>query len=194
MIAKRFMIFSYNPNCGRKSTSSWKTNGVGTLVDLPQPLQFCLPRPEKYHSGLVAIIYKIHLRIDNEQVQYLAKTSSLSRCCFRLLRARYPTQMITNRMGIRQASTMPLKNGICTKFSGLWRISNFIFEFSTFKSIKIDRFHTFPLHILALNYNQKNHSLLTTYVHGRYVRAHKNPSFSMTSTPAPVSSIIITSL
>ncbi|KYM95671.1 hypothetical protein ALC62_13674, partial [Cyphomyrmex costatus] len=30
MITERFMIFSYNPNCGRKSTSSWKTNGVGT--------------------------------------------------------------------------------------------------------------------------------------------------------------------
>ncbi|KYN36513.1 hypothetical protein ALC56_09136 [Trachymyrmex septentrionalis] len=42
------------------------------------------------------------------KIKILAKTSSFSRSCFRLLRARYPTQMITNRMGIRQASTMPL--------------------------------------------------------------------------------------
>ncbi|KYQ54686.1 hypothetical protein ALC60_06436 [Trachymyrmex zeteki] len=41
-------------------------------------------------------------------LRYLAKISSFSRCSLRLLRARYPTQMIINRMGIRQASTMPL--------------------------------------------------------------------------------------
>ena len=78
------------------------------LVNLPQPLQFCLSRPEKYHSGfLIAIMYQTHLGIDSEQSSQ-QKTSSFSRSCFRLLRARYPTQMITNRMGIRQASTMPL--------------------------------------------------------------------------------------
>ncbi|KYN41933.1 hypothetical protein ALC56_03632 [Trachymyrmex septentrionalis] len=38
MIAKRFMIFSYNPNCGRKSTSSWKTNGVGTSIKTTHPV------------------------------------------------------------------------------------------------------------------------------------------------------------
>ncbi|KYN20616.1 hypothetical protein ALC57_07106, partial [Trachymyrmex cornetzi] len=38
MIAKCFMIFSYNPNCGRKSTSSWKTNGVGTSAKTTHPV------------------------------------------------------------------------------------------------------------------------------------------------------------
>ena len=42
-------------------------DGLLILVNLPQPLQFCLPSPEKYHSGIVAIMYKTHLGIDSEQ-------------------------------------------------------------------------------------------------------------------------------
>ena len=42
-------------------------DGLLILVNLPQPLQFYLPSPEKYHSGIVAIMYKTHIGIDNEQ-------------------------------------------------------------------------------------------------------------------------------
>ena len=63
-------------------------------------------------KNIIAVQSRLCTKLISEltvnRIRYFIKTFSFSRCCFRLLRARYPTQMITNRMGIRQVSTMPL--------------------------------------------------------------------------------------